>query len=109
MRIKISTEASATTGLVDSLEQSGVAVEGTSTEKDLTEQAFGIAEVGIVIAVVKGAVDLATSLWKFAHRNSPARQTVHLQTAVGTVTLELSEDASVDDLRQLIEPLFALQ
>jgi hypothetical protein len=110
MRIKLATEKAVAAELVNELEgQPGIDIEATSTEKDLTEQAFGLAEVGIVIAAVKGVVELATAIWKFAHRDSSDRQTVRLQSAVGSVTIELSPDASVDDLRQLVEPLFAVK
>ena len=51
-------------------------------------------------------MELARALKGLLDRKSVHPQTLHLTTAFGSVTIELPEDATLDDLRQLIEPLF---
>ncbi|WP_028049628.1 hypothetical protein [Cellulomonas sp. URHD0024] len=106
MRVAITGEAESVGALA--LDGSSLQILSVEPTRDDTEQQFGLAELAIVVAVVKSAAELAESLhtW-WARRKSPRTQTLRMSTSIGRVTIELSEDVTVDDLRQALTPLFA--
>jgi len=106
MRVSIASDTELTPALVAELERSEIKVEETYEQKDLTEQAFGLAELSIVIALIKGAADLARVLKGLLDRSSKNKQKVQIKTAFGSVTLELDKDLTIEELRQKLEPLF---
>jgi hypothetical protein len=107
MRVKLLLENSAAQDLVDTLqEEEGTEIQSVGIEKDLTEQAFGIAELGAIIAVVKGAVQLAGAIRRFARRPGATRSTLTIETAVGNAKVELSREMSEEEILALVSPLF---
>src|SRR3954454_3189402 len=110
MRISIVGEAEVISDLTAELEvQTGAEVQSAGPAQDLTEQAFGVAEAAAIIALVKSAAELAALLKGLLGRRSAGTQNLQLKTAVGAVTIELAEDATIDDLRRMVEPLFAIE
>jgi hypothetical protein len=108
MRVKLLLENSTAPDLVNALrDEESTEVESVGIEKDMNEQAFGIAEVGAIIAVVKGAVQLATAIRKFARRPGAMRSSVKIETTLGKAEFELSQEMSVEDILALVDPLFA--
>jgi hypothetical protein len=108
MRVSISSDGILGPELLGQLEQdTDVEVQESYKEEDLTEQAFAIGEISVVIAVVKGAAALARVLKNVSDRRSSDSQTLRIKTAFGAMTLELRKDVTMDELREQLIPLFA--
>ena len=108
MRVKILSEKEVRDELVRELDRhDGAEVSETGEETDLTHQAFGLVEVGTVIAILQGAAQLASVLKGLTGTPAEKTQKLRLQSSVGAVTIELGEDATLEDLQELVEPLFA--
>jgi hypothetical protein len=108
MRVKILSEKAVRDELVTELEDhDGAEVAEIGKEEDLTHQAFGLVEVATVIAIIQGAAELASVLKGLREKRLEKSQKLRLQSSVGAVTIELDEDATIDDLKELVEPLFA--
>jgi hypothetical protein len=108
MRVSISSDGILGPELLGQLEQdTEVEVQESYKEEDLTEQAFAIGEISVVIAVVKGAAALARVLKNVSDRRSSDSQTLRIKTAFGAMTLELRKDVTMDELREQLIPLFA--
>lgn len=108
MRVSLSSDALLGPELLGQLEQdTEIEVRESYKEKDLTEQAFAVGEISVVIAVVKGAAALARVFKNLIDKRSSGSQTLRIKTAFGAMTLELRKDVTMEELREQLEPLFA--
>ncbi len=109
LRVLITSEASVVPALVEDLEQQpGIDVQSIAEESDDSEQLFGLAEAASIIAIVRSAVDLAKAIRGLIARRPERLQSLRLKTAFGSVTVELSPDATIEELQRKVEPLFKL-
>ena len=108
MRVSISSGTLLGPELLGELEQdTEVKVQESYKEENLTEQAFAIGEISVVIAVIKGAAALARVLKSLMDKRSSGSQTLRIKTTFGAITVELRKDVTIEELRKQLEPLFA--
>jgi len=109
MRVRIVTDEYLAPELIEQLEHDPeIEIQESRKEENLTEQAFAIGEISVVIALVKGAAALARTLKSLIDkRGSLASQKLRVETAFGAITLEVREDITLEELREALEPLFA--
>jgi hypothetical protein len=107
LRVSITGEADFVNSLTG-LEEAPIEIESVARHSDDTEQQFGLLELMTVIAAVKGVVELTNTILKlWESRRSQKKQRLRLKSPVGTITLELDADSTVEDVRRAIAPLFA--
>jgi hypothetical protein len=107
MDVKLLLERSTAQDLVDALhDEESTEVKSIESEKDLTEQAFGLAEAAAILAVARSAFGLASALWKFSKRRPETRSTIVIDTPLGNAKFELTQEMSVEDIERLIVPMF---
>lgn len=108
MRISISGDRALVERLEAAVQADGAATERPAQQRDPTEQAFGIAEVATVVAILTGVAKLVEYLVMAAKAlKKDEKQTVRLKTALGVVTLELRADVSAAELRGTLAALEA--
>jgi hypothetical protein len=109
MRVRIATDEHLVPELIEQLERDPeIEIQESGKEENLTEQAFAVGEISVVIAVVKGAAALARTLKRLIDkRGSSASQKLRVETAFGAITLEVRKDVTLEELREALEPLFA--
>lgn len=107
-RISVSGDKALVERLEAAVQADGAATERPAQQRDPTEQAFGIAEVATVVAILTGVAKLIEYLVMVAKAlNDDEKQTVRVKTALGVVTLELHADVSAAELRRTLASLEA--
>ena len=74
-----------------------ITVERVEDGKDATALEFGLAEVLVVVGIVKGVAELAKLLLEL-RSHLASTQKLRVQTATGTAVIELSKETTREEL-----------